>query len=1061
MQTLGVQVPLLAPRISYFSLARDSVILLTLTYKRMKGIKVFFATCLMLVSFLPSWATDGDDVARAGTRRTPGAVASNNRGNATGSAPTTSVATSRIATGLGAANAPTVRNRNTTGANITTRGAGTTNVTSRTAVSQRTGGTTAAPARATVSRTAAPARSVTTQSRAAATARSGTLQSRATSRSATSARAAISRAATTDTTKSLTADDVINRDYKKCREVYYNCMDEFCANKDSQLKRCACSSRMNEFDSVKKNLNTVEDKMLDFNQRLLTVNMDKEDAAALNQATEGELAFQQKDTSKSKKMLDEIAKKLNTSFSDSNFDNSLTAISLSLDTDAAFDSVDSLSGAANTAKSGTALYSAALPVCREMATEVCTDDELSIAESGYQVTIEQDCNTVAKTYQTQTDQAREKLREGSALLDMSRLDIYQKRNSDDILTCKSKMLAMLTDSTVCGDNLGKCLDTTGRYIDPTTGEAFLTVDLANLNNLITRPDTDQTWTSVPGNQVFVTYLNSKKKFLEPAMENCQDIADTVWDAFIEDALAQIKLAQESKLEDMRQACTTLTTQCLSDTAKSLQDFDARALSTFGVAADKTVNAMCADVRTACTALLKTTGGDTDWVGGMTTIATDKTFDTVMQTCREVGRACIIQACKSISGNFGLCENIQTSVNRHAIVDRTSCWGDVKACVASAGDDAIKQIWGRQENQIKNDGNFYGLLYDKNYCIDNTTNEDKKCDKSNTGDDTDGDTAADTTTKNRVYDICTTECANASSIECYTCRLAERLWGNCEQNTKTPLPNVTDTNKIKIPITGDTDTLMAWFAKNTGTADAPNSCSNTQCGVGEKMANDGICTPSENFSDDGNKCNPKKRITVFESLSNCCVAEPTDDDQVLDVFGNCCSDAKNKLVPLAPNHPNDYTGKPLDMLFNTNSKKLCLGNTSSYGVAQFYMPDANSPYGTDTNNKKAMLVCVGDKKLSATGTVRDVFPSGDELRCDGHYVIIIYDDATGAYFNPLYNGTTYGTTYESSYNTSAPDSITRKRTYYEKGQWAWLGTGESVDDNTKKEPQHCTITVTGQ
>ena len=1025
----------------------------------MKGIKVFFATCLMLVSFLPSWATDGDDVARAGTRRTPGAVASNNRGNATGTAPTTSVATSRIATGLGAANAPTVRNRNTTGANATTRGAGTTNVTSRTAVSQRTGGTTAAPARATVSRTAAPARSVTTQSRATTTARSGTLQSRATSRSATSARAAISRAATTDATKSLTADDVINRDYKKCREVYYTCMDEFCANKDSQLKRCACSSRMNEFDNVKKSLDAVEDKMLDFNQRLLTVNMDKEDAAALNQATEGELAFQQKDTSKSKKMLDEIAKKLNTSFRDSNFDNSLTAISLSLDTDAAFDSVDSLSGAANTAKSGTALYSAALPVCREMAAEVCTDDELSIAESGYQVTIEQDCNTVAKTYQTQTDQAREKLREGSALLDMSRLDIYQKRNSDDILTCKSKMLAMLTDSTVCGDNLGKCLDTTGRYIDPSTGEAFLTVDLANLNNLITRPDTDQTWTSVPGNQVFVTYLNSKKKFLEPAMENCQDIADTVWDAFIEDALAQIKLAQESKLEDMRQACTTLTTQCLSDTAKSLQDFDARALSTFGVAADKTVNAMCADVRTACTALLKTTGGDTDWVGGMTTIATDKTFDTVMQTCREVGRACIIQACKSISGNFGLCENIQTSVNRHAIVDRTSCWGDVKACVASAGDDAIKQIWGRQENQIKNDGNFYGLLYDKNYCIDNTTNEDKKCDKSNTGDDTDGDTAADTTTKNRVYDICTTECANASSIECYTCRLAERLWGNCEQDTKTKLPDATDTNKIKIPITGDTDTLMSWFAKNTGTADAPNSCSNTQCGVGEKMANDGICTPSENFADDGKKCNPKKRITVFESLSNCCVPQTTDGDADLDMFGHCCSDAQ-KLVPLAPNHPNDYTGKPLNTMFTQNSTKLCLGNTSSYVVAQFKMPTQNNPYGTNTNGKEAMLVCVGDEELSATGTTSPGFPNGDALSCDGHYVIIIYDDATGAYFNPLYNGTTYGTTYESSYNTRAPNSIRRTREYV-NDVWAWLGKGESVDDDTKKEPQHCTITVTGQ
>ena len=1025
MQTLGVQVPLLAPRISYFSLARDSVILLTLTYKRMKGIKVFFATCLMLVSFLPSWATDGDDVARAGTRRTPGAVASNNRGNATGTAPTTSVATSRIATGLGAANAPTVRNRNTTGANTTMRGAGTTNITSRTAVSQR-GATSATAPRATTARMATVSRATTTPARAPIS-RSAT--NRATTRTTSVSRAAISRAATTDTQKKLTADDVISRDYKKCREVYYNCMDEFCANKDSQLKRCACSSRMNEFDSVKKNLENIEDKMLDFNQRLLTVNMDKEDAAALNQATEGELAFQQKDTSKSKKMLDEIAKKLNTNFSDSNFNNSLTAISLSLDTDAAFDSVDSLSGTSNTAKSGTALYSAALPVCREMAAEVCTDDELAIAESGYQVTIEQDCNTVAKTYQTQTDQAREKLREGSALLDMSRLDIYQKRNSDDILTCKSKMLAMLTDSTVCGENLGKCLDTTGRYIDPTTGEAFLTVDLANLGNLITRPDTNQTWTSVPGNQVFITYLNSKKKFLEPAMEKCQDIADNVWDAFIEDALAQIKLAQDSKLEEMRQSCTTLTTQCLTDTAKSLQDFDARALSTFGVAADKTVNAMCADVRTACTALLKTTGGDTDWIGGMTEIATDKTFETVMQTCREVGRACIIQACKSISGNFGLCENIQTSVNRHAIIDRTSCWDEVKACVASAGDDAIKQIWGRQvtEGHINDSGNFYTQLYN---CDPYANPKDQNCKDDEP-----------------IYDICTTECNAPKSITCYVCRLAERLWGNCEMASTTPLASNDSHNKIKTPVTTDTDTLMSWFAKNTGTTTATNSCSNTQCGIGEKMSPNNGCVPSSSLDSSDWVCNPGDRIDIFDGWNNCCGINSNTGfvAGTRDKFGNCCaSNGDATEINLMWNEfDKEYNNSVVPT--NAESGTLCLGGGAQF-IAQFKVPTGDQYYtGPGTT---AILVCVGGL-------------SGDEntMRCNGNYVILMRDQESGTYYNPNYtsyeNGQPQNEKFESSYRISGGKLRTRQ---YQDNKWQWLpehGTNSPATDQT---PAHCTITV---
>ena len=309
--------------------------------------------------------------------------------------------------------------------------------------------------------------------------------------STTTASGRLSRSATT-----TAAEEVLSSNYEKCREVYNSCMDEFCANKDSQLKRCACSSRINEFDGLKAQLTEVEDKLLDFNQRLLTVNMEKEDAEALYQATEGELAFNTEDESESKKMLDEIAEKLNTTFADSTQSQNLSPISLSLNVDAAFDSVDSLMGASTTTKSGTELYSAALPVCREMALEVCSQDELDIAESGYQMMIEQDCNTVAKTYETQQDQARAKIYEGSALLDMSRLSIYQQRNSDDILTCKKKMLDMLTDSSVCGEGLGKCLDISGKYIDPSTGEAILTTNLAELASLIIRPDANQQWRTV-------------------------------------------------------------------------------------------------------------------------------------------------------------------------------------------------------------------------------------------------------------------------------------------------------------------------------------------------------------------------------------------------------------------------------------------------------------------------------------------------------------------------------------------------------------------------------------
>lgn len=803
--------------------------------------------------------------------------------------------------------------------------------------------------------------------------------------SRTASQAGVSRAA--QTSASLLREQILGRDYKTCRQVYYECMDEFCANKDNQLKRCACSSRIHEFDRTKKQLGQVEDKLLDFNQRLLTVNMDKEDAEALYKATEGENAYNQtKDTSASKKILDEISKKLN-SDTNGSFNQNLSAISLSLNTDAAFDNVDSLMGVSTTSKEGVALYNAALPVCREMAAEVCDEESLAMAESGYQMTIEQDCNTVAKTYESQTDQAREKIREGSALLDISRLDIHQKRNSDDILTCKKKMLDQLYDTSVCGENLYKCLDMSGRYIDPSTGQAFLTDDLSNLATLIIRPDMGQKWTAAPGNSRFVTFLDSKKKYLEPAMENCQDISDYVWQEFIEDALAQIKLAQESKLEEVRQSCTTLTTQCLSDAEKSLSDFDARALSTFGVIADKTANEMCADIRNACTALLKNTGaGSDEWQGGMSQIATDKTYETIIQTCREVGRACIIQNCKSISGNFGMCESIQNSVNRKSIINRSSCWADVLECVKSAGLETINNIF-VQEAPVN--GNFYTELYGEGY---QDQDQNKTCYQAPLTKENDPDYIP----PKCIYDICAAQCKDVkkASYECKACRLAEKIWGNCEAAPATLLKEEVHHNRILMTQdTTGTATLLAWFAKNTGTDDEPDNCRDTSCANGyTAMLDDNnniVCYSSTNFSGDGDFC-PNDKFNVLQGFTNCCKTDtfkgtlipenpPKGESQ------NCC---KNPSA-LTLNKPKILFGGD-DVEFTQN---IC--TTASNAIVLAAFDDASTSTTT-------FLVCITNADASSAITTE----TSGNVKCNGTFV---YINEKGLYSDPqARNGYIYST-----------------------------------------------------
>lgn len=1001
----------------------------------MKGHYILFAACLGYATFFGAMADDDAGVARAAVRRASG---TNVQATTTSRKKVQPVETSGRASATTTRTTPAQKSTNVTSPRTISTRTAVVSDTTRTTPAQKSTRATVTP-RGGISNTPQNRTTVTTGRTAItttprATGASHATNARATTTSrvmgasrATNARTTtktqISRAATNNELR----DAIMGRNYTACRQVYNDCMDEFCANKDTQLKRCACSSRLHEFDRVKKSLANVEDQLLDFNQRLLTVNMDKEDAAALFTATEGELAFSKQDTSASKKVLDEISKKLNSNSNDS-FNQNLSAITLSLNADAAFDNVDSLMGASTTSKEGVDLYNAALPVCREMAAEVCDEESLKLAESGYQMSIEQDCNTVAKTYETQTDQAREKIREGSALLDISRLDIYQKRNSDDILTCKKKMLDQLSNTSVCGDNLGKCLDMSGRYIDPSTGQAFLTQDLANLSTLITRPEGNQTWTSAPGNKRFIAYLDSKKKYLEPAMENCQDISDYVWDEFIEDALAQIKLAQESKLEEVRQSCTTLTAQCLSETAKSISDFDARALSTFGVKADKTVNDMCSNVRNACTALLETIGDDQDWIGGMSQIATDKTYDTIMQTCREVGRACIIQACKSISGNFGMCESAQNSVNRKSIINRTSCWSEVKQCVADAGEDAINRIFEQVEtdtNKYNNGGSFYNELYGKpisdtgwHYSNPNvSTNQAFKDETTQYCYQTD---PKDAKGQHCIYDICINECGcdildnnqqsyikdetpqhdcqNATSLECRICRLAEKIWGNCEAAPTANIESANSHNQIKIPIDTKTSTLLSWFAQNTGTLKEPDNCRDTSCpsGYAPYIDNTGsvICISEADRSGAGEMCplSSNNRFTPLWNNSN---------------FTNCCPNTSSNGKTITTDHcyMGDKTISIDDHLMyssdfnNPQNSNVCISDptTDAFNIVE-YIP-LKGPDNMTMDNIK--LVCISkssDKPISADTTTNPdtEYPSGTTIKCDGYFV---YVNSDGYHIDP--------------------------------------------------------------
>jgi hypothetical protein len=518
---------------------------------------------------------------------------------------------------------------------------------------------------------------------------------------------------------------------------------------------------------------------------------------------------------------------------------------------------------------------------------------------------------------------------------MSRLSVYQQRNSDDILTCKKKVLNQLSDNAVCGENLYKCLDTTGEYIDPSTGKAFLSENLYNLVNLLQEPVGNEKWSKITKNEPFVNFINSKKEFLKPAIEQCQDVADTVWKDFLDDALSQIKLAQNAKMEEIRQSCTTLVAECKTNALTDLSEFDSRALSMFSVAADKTANEMCSKIQNSCVSLMGNNSGD-EWQSGMTNIATDVTYKSIIDTCTQIGRDCIIQKCNGASGNFALCKNTNSD-NRIAILKREACWMEVYNCVRSA--DNLENM--NNLPIVADRSNYYSTMYF-------------------------------TTTPNTLPNWCGPSNDTA-------CLIAEQIWGNCETNnddtmiTNLNLPDTIPHNKILIPKTGST--LLSWLAINTGTQqDTIDSCNTYHCPVNYQYnSGTNICQqiiPNQT-TDGGFATNYNQVIHISPDITNYC------ENGVRDMFGNCCGNgfvATNERICVPGN----------------NYHALRLVTDTCINDDNYYCPDYSQ-----SNPRKISVYCITTGEYiqaQDTGTgpvVTYICPN------NGRWVLI---DQYGNYFN---------------------------------------------------------------
>ena len=423
------------------------------------------------------------------------------------------------------------------------------------------------------------------------------------------------RAASSRATAVFNDISKIGGGYGSCRDAYATCMDQFCANANDTYRRCYCSDRFTEFRDTSEAFDTALKMLADFqDNNLNAVDKTAAEVNAMYSASAGEAAIK-KDTSASQQLLDSIGDVLSGKKKKKETPKTMSSLGvLDLSGFTSSNTGDiwgdnggaSLFGGSNDSGvdmaelEGKELYSQANSQCSEIIREACKGDALfNMAKSAYSIMITQDCNMYQKNIDAKKASVEETVRTAEKYLREARLEEYRAHNSQDVNECLTKVENAMVQPLACGENYNKCLDYTGRYINPTTGEPIYSKALLKLNELIIL---DGSADVAGANPNFNKFLDERKMFAETALDTCRDKADMVWSEFKRMAIIQIAQAQDEKIEEVKSSCVETMKECYDEQSGALASFDDTSAQATGALTAITAHDMCKDKVLACAAL---------------------------------------------------------------------------------------------------------------------------------------------------------------------------------------------------------------------------------------------------------------------------------------------------------------------------------------------------------------------------------------------------------------------------------------------------------------------------
>lgn len=480
--------------------------------------------------------------------------------------------------------------------------------------------------------------------------------------------------------------------YNTCREAYFACMDQFCANKDETYRRCVCSSRLDGLREMATKVGQTQDQLQNFTDyNIDAISKTAKEVSASLTATAGE-SNALADKSESAQKLAGISSVLGNTKTKSL--STSGTLDIAGDIGSIWSTPDFIGSSDISNMEGEKLYSQVHSQCLDMVATACPREAtLNMVVSAYGMYIEQDCNIIQASLEGKKTTAAAVVRTTERNMELARLENYDAHNSTEINNCIAQVRKDITADTACGTNFVHCLDVTGLYLNYDTGEPIYSMDFFKLEK---QTSLDGNFLTSNTNRLLVAKLEEQKASASRGLDTCRDVADDVWSEFKRQAVIEIYQAQQSRVKKVRDECLSVVNQCYDEKIGQLKNFaniDSQMLVGQSVA---TAEALCKEKLNSCSNVF---GGGSSGL------------ESLLAFVKNVGSAKISENCK---------ENMDKYIHEVCAVTGDLSHSYPYSCrVRNPGSyECENKRWTTSESCPEQSGSVYELLvkYARENCI---------------------------------------------------------------------------------------------------------------------------------------------------------------------------------------------------------------------------------------------------------------------------------------------------------------------------------------------------------